>query len=158
MAEAKGTRAGDDLMRRLLGPAFLILVASLLAACRDGEAGLTPAGRNRSVIASAPLEIVGHRGAKGITPENTLASFQKALDLGVDMIELDVHLSKDGELVVIHDPNLERTTNGSGLVGDYTLEQPSPPVPGCAGDIRHARLKNDGAIGVSVLSLCSSPP
>ena len=74
------------------------------------------------MTASAPLEIVGHRGAKGIAPENTLASFQRALDLGVDMIELDVHLSKDGELVVIHDSNLERTTDGSGLVGDYTLE------------------------------------
>jgi glycerophosphoryl diester phosphodiesterase len=69
------------------------------------------------------LEIVGHRGAKGIAPENTLVGFQVALELGVDMIELDVHLSKDGELVVIHDPRLERTTDGRGLVSAYTLAE-----------------------------------
>lgn len=69
------------------------------------------------------FEILGHRGAKGIAPENTLASFQVALDVGVDMIELDVHLSKDGELVVIHDPDLARTTGGSGLICDLSLKE-----------------------------------
>lgn len=65
---------------------------------------------------------IGHRGAKGHTPENTLASFQKALDLGVDGIELDVHLSLDQKIVVIHDETLDRTTNGKGLVGALTLK------------------------------------
>ncbi len=65
---------------------------------------------------------IGHRGAKGHTPENTLASFQKALDLGVDGIELDVHLSLDGKIVVIHDETLDRTTNGKGLVSALTLK------------------------------------
>jgi len=66
---------------------------------------------------------IGHRGAMGYAPENTLASFDKALELGVDGIELDVHLCKSGELVVIHDARVNRTTNGKGLVIDKTLEE-----------------------------------
>ncbi|MBN1316796.1 MAG: hypothetical protein JXA42_15055 [Anaerolineales bacterium] len=69
------------------------------------------------------LEILGHRGARALAPENTYVSFQAALDANVDMIELDVHLSKDGELVVIHDPCLERTTDGTGQIGDFTLRE-----------------------------------
>jgi len=57
----------------------------------------------------------------GHAPENTLISFARALELGVDAIELDVHLSFDGEVMVIHDEHLERTTNGRGLVRDYSL-------------------------------------
>lgn len=66
---------------------------------------------------------VAHRGASGLAPENTLASFQKALDMGVDVLEMDVHLSKDGEVVVIHDSTVDRTTNGTGKVGDLDLDQ-----------------------------------
>src|SRR6185295_178724 len=67
--------------------------------------------------------VVGHRGAMGYCPENTLASFARALELGADWIELDVHLSRDGELIVIHDEALDRTTNGHGLVQDHTLAE-----------------------------------
>ena len=67
--------------------------------------------------------IIGHRGAKGYIAENTLASFQKALDLGVDMIELDVHRCASGEIVVIHDETIDRTTSGSGLVSEISLLQ-----------------------------------
>ena len=66
---------------------------------------------------------VGHRGAMGYEPENTLRSFKKALELGVDMIEFDVYVCKSGELVVIHDDTLERTTNGKGLVIEKTLAE-----------------------------------
>lgn len=66
---------------------------------------------------------IGHRGAMGHAPENTLTSFAKALDLGVDGIELDVHLCKSGELVVIHDGRVDRTTDGKGSVIDMTLEE-----------------------------------
>ncbi len=66
--------------------------------------------------------IIGHRGC-AYEPENTLRSFQKALALGVDMIELDVHASKDGYLMVIHDDTLDRMTNGHGLVSSYTKEE-----------------------------------
>jgi glycerophosphoryl diester phosphodiesterase len=61
---------------------------------------------------------IAHRGASGSAPEHTPAAFRRALETGVDMIELDVQLSRDGELVVIHDFHLERTTNGSGAVQD----------------------------------------
>src|ERR687886_2515618 len=67
--------------------------------------------------------VVGHRGAMGHCPENTLASFERALELGADWIELDVHLSRDGALVVIHDESLDRTTDGHGLVKDHTLAE-----------------------------------
>lgn len=66
---------------------------------------------------------IGHRGAKGYEPENTLASFQKAIELQVDGIELDVHLSSDNQLVVIHDKTINRTTNGKGLVKNYTAAE-----------------------------------
>lgn len=64
---------------------------------------------------------VGHRGAKGYEPENTLIGFQKAIDLQVNSIEFDVHLSADGEIIVIHDETLDRTTNGKGAVNNLTL-------------------------------------
>ena len=67
--------------------------------------------------------IYGHRGASGHAPENTLEAFRLALDMGADGFELDVHMSRDGELVVIHDETVDRTTNGSGLVRDLRLEE-----------------------------------
>ena len=66
---------------------------------------------------------IGHRGAKGLEPENTLRSFSKAIDLGVDMIEFDVRLTKDKKVVVIHDDKLDRTTNGKGLVKEKSLKE-----------------------------------
>jgi glycerophosphoryl diester phosphodiesterase len=67
--------------------------------------------------------VVGHRGAMGYCPENTLVSFERGLELGADWIELDVHLSRDRALIVIHDETLDRTTNGHGLVRDHTLAE-----------------------------------
>jgi glycerophosphoryl diester phosphodiesterase len=66
---------------------------------------------------------IGHRGAKGYVAENTLASFQKALDIGVNAIELDVHLSSDGKIMVIHDTTIDRTTSKTGFVKDFTSSQ-----------------------------------
>jgi glycerophosphoryl diester phosphodiesterase len=64
---------------------------------------------------------IGHRGARGYEPENTLIAFKKAIDLQVDLIELDVHLSADGELMVIHDETIDRTTNGKGAVNQFSV-------------------------------------
>ena len=64
-----------------------------------------------------------HRGYSGKYPENTILAFSKAIETGCDGIELDVHLSKDGELVIIHDEAVNRTTNGNGLVGSFTLKE-----------------------------------
>jgi glycerophosphoryl diester phosphodiesterase len=66
--------------------------------------------------------IIGHRGAAGDAPENTLASFALALEHGADGIELDVHLSKDGRIVVCHDLALDRTTNGKGWIFETNYE------------------------------------
>jgi glycerophosphoryl diester phosphodiesterase len=65
----------------------------------------------------------GHRGNPAEHPENTMRSFRSAIALGCDLIECDVHLSSDGRLVVIHDHTLDRTTNGTGLVHDYTAAE-----------------------------------
>lgn len=66
---------------------------------------------------------IAHRGASSLAPENTLAAFRKSLELGSDGFELDVQFSKDGKLVVIHDEKVDRTTNGKGLVKDFTLAE-----------------------------------
>ncbi|MEJ7837622.1 MAG: glycerophosphodiester phosphodiesterase family protein [Thermomicrobiales bacterium] len=69
------------------------------------------------------MAIYAHRGASIEFPENTLAAFQRAVDLGTAGVELDVHLSRDGVPVVIHDESVDRTTNGSGKIADLTLAE-----------------------------------
>jgi len=66
---------------------------------------------------------IGHRGARGLAPENTLKSFAKAIQLGADMVEFDVQLTKDKKIVVIHDFTVDRTTDGNGKVSRLTLEE-----------------------------------
>lgn len=67
--------------------------------------------------------IWAHRGASGYAPENTLAAFKKAIEMGADGIELDVQLTKDNKIVVIHDETINRTSNGCGWVKDLTFEE-----------------------------------
>ena len=69
------------------------------------------------------MEVWGHRGAYDHAPENTLKGFQLAADMGADGVEFDIQLTRDGEVVVIHDETLERTSNGSGWVKDFTLSE-----------------------------------
>ena len=96
-----------------------------------------------------PCKVFAHRGASHYAPENTLPAFALAAAQGADGIELDVHLSQDGELVVIHDEELDRTTDGTGLVRDHTLTQlqalcadnhmpglPTPASPPCGKCLR----------------------
>ncbi|MET8858519.1 MULTISPECIES: glycerophosphodiester phosphodiesterase family protein [unclassified Streptomyces] len=66
---------------------------------------------------------IGHRGVMGVEPENTLRSFTAAQNAGLDLIELDLHLSKDGALVVMHDAEVDRTTDGTGPIADKTLAE-----------------------------------
>ncbi len=66
---------------------------------------------------------IAHRGASAYEPENTLRSFKRAIEMGADMIELDVRLSKDGHLVVMHDEEVDRSTNGHGFVNEKTLSE-----------------------------------
>lgn len=67
--------------------------------------------------------IVGHRGAMGLAPENTLKAFKIGCESNAQAVECDIHLSKDKKLIVIHDNTLDRTTNGKGWVGDFTLAE-----------------------------------
>jgi glycerophosphoryl diester phosphodiesterase len=67
--------------------------------------------------------VIAHRGFSGVAPENTLVAIRRGIEIGADMAEIDVTLSKDGYVVVIHDETLDRTTNGTGPVSDATLEE-----------------------------------
>jgi glycerophosphoryl diester phosphodiesterase len=70
-----------------------------------------------------PMFIIAHRGDSAHRPENTLASFASALELGADLVEFDVQLTRDGHVVVVHDATLDRTTSGSGRVAEHTLAE-----------------------------------
>jgi len=67
--------------------------------------------------------VLGHRGAAGHAPENTMISFKKGIECGSDMLELDIHVSSDGEVVVMHDSDVVRTTNGKGPIENMTLAE-----------------------------------
>ena len=67
--------------------------------------------------------VAAHRGWSEKYPENTILAFEKALELGVDQIELDIRITKDDQLVVIHDATVDRTTNGTGAVNSFTLAE-----------------------------------
>jgi len=79
----------------------------------------------------APLLRVGHRGARGHAPENTMISFTTGAHMGVDAVETDVQLSQDGEVVLIHDHTVDRTTDGHGFVKDMTLAELKRLDAGC---------------------------
>ncbi|MEB2630849.1 glycerophosphodiester phosphodiesterase [Peribacillus frigoritolerans] len=91
------------------------------------------------IMQHSPIKI-GHRGASGYCPENTMASYKKAIELGADFLEVDIHLSKDDVLVVHHDPTLDRTTNGKGNLRDYTAAELKELD---AGSWYHSRYKNE---------------
>ncbi len=95
------------------GVAFTVLFSPFGQAFADG----TKVGERKQV------HNVAHRGATGYAPENTVAGFDLAVDMKADYIEIDVQRSKDGELVLIHDTTVDRTTDGNGKVGDLTFEQ-----------------------------------
>ena len=90
-----------------------------------------------TVMAAGPATLVAaHRGGAALWPENSLLAFRSALALGVDALELDLHLTADGEVVVLHDPSLDRTSTGTGAVRDLKLA-----------DLAAVRLKTrDGAV------------
>ncbi len=87
--------------------------ARVLRITRDGQPFYKWAG----------VKIVGHRGCVKFTPENTIPAFLKGIELGVDLLEMDVRETKDGELVIMHDEKVDRTTDGKGRVADLTLAE-----------------------------------
>lgn len=112
-------------MRRFAAIVGSLLLVWLWLACTAAPMAGGPATR-----------VAAHRGGAALWPENSLFAFREALALGVDALEFDLHMSADGEVVVIHDPTLERTTTAAGRVRDLKLA-----------DLARARLKTgDGAI------------
>jgi glycerophosphoryl diester phosphodiesterase len=79
-------------------------------------------GRKRTVGGEWPVNLA-HRGASALAPENTIEAFRLAVEAGAGGLELDVHMTRDGHLVVIHDASVDRTTNGTGAVSEMTLEE-----------------------------------
>ena len=72
---------------------------------------------------SEEVLVIAHRGGRGLWPENTLYAFERAAELGVDVLEMDIHSTSDGVLVTMHDDTVDRTTDGSGPIHDYTLTE-----------------------------------
>jgi glycerophosphoryl diester phosphodiesterase len=110
---------------RLFSRIGLFILLMLAVGCATMETGkaITPSVLTVTAPSESGVIFIGHRGAAGEAPENTLVAFQRGLEVGADAIELDVHLSKDDELVVIHDPRLERTSDGTGIVRDLTFAE-----------------------------------
>jgi glycerophosphoryl diester phosphodiesterase len=99
---------------------LLLIAVALIALTQSSRPASQPAVL--AALGEQPL-VIAHRGGKGLWPENSLFAFERASALGVDMLEMDLHRSNDGELVVIHDRTLERTTDGQGPVAALSLEQ-----------------------------------
>jgi glycerophosphoryl diester phosphodiesterase len=128
-------------LTRWLAPVAILMITSacaqspalspLAASARDGmdiEAQAKPGPYDKYFMAPVkpqrfPVKVIAHRGYSKVAPENTLAAFKAAIDAGADVLELDVQRTKDGQLVVMHDHDIERTTDGKGAVEDFTLEQ-----------------------------------
>ena len=98
---------------------FVLLVVAIVYMAFDALFGKKGYGQQRI----GELVVVAHRGGAGMAPENSLTCIRKGLESGADMIEIDIHLTKDGEIVVCHDREIDRTTNGKGRIADMTLEE-----------------------------------
>ena len=106
--------------RLVLMVIFLVLGLAVIAAATWARPAAPHAYYQQ--LSRFPL-VIAHQGGDGLRPGDTLAAFQHAADLGVDVLEMDIHRTQDGVLVVMHDATLERTTDGSGAIQDMTLEQ-----------------------------------
>src|SRR5262249_56462636 len=121
-----------------------VVAAGVVRGYGGGDDGTAPARRRDRCDAALVRErpdrdrevtrIAAHRGGAALWPENSLLAFRNAMVLGSDLLEMDVHLTRDRTVAVIHDPTLERTTDGAGPVADVT-----------AADLRRLRLRGPGA-------------
>jgi glycerophosphoryl diester phosphodiesterase len=90
-----------------------------------GMASRPRVSRDYAFFEGPEPRVIAHRGGAGLWPENTIHAFERAVELGVDVLEMDVHATADGELVVIHDPTLDRTTSGTGRVRERSWSEVS---------------------------------
>lgn len=99
---------------------LIALLATSLAVCAQRSKTLV---KELNDFKSKKVLVVSHRGDWRNAPENSLQAFKNCIDMGVDMIEIDLHKTKDGQLVLMHDNTINRTTDGKGKVSDYTLAE-----------------------------------
>lgn len=106
-------------LRVLIGVVVVLIIVYIVLAL------LTQPVADHAFFAQFPPEplVIAHRGGKGLWPENTLYAFEHAVDLGVDVLEMDIHSTADGVLVVMHDDTVDRTTDGSGPIQALTLDE-----------------------------------
>ncbi|WP_342387866.1 glycerophosphodiester phosphodiesterase [Salinicoccus bachuensis] len=110
----------DTLVKTLL--TIVLLIGALVVS--NGQHTVSAAGKSGMADhASKHTLNIAHRGASGYAPENTMAAFDKALEMKADYIEIDIQLSRDGEVVLMHDAMVDRTTDGSGRIDAFTLEE-----------------------------------
>lgn len=110
-------------MKKLLWLIVIAVVAGIIWFVRDiirFEVADTP---TEVELGPTDVAVIAHRGASGNFPENTIAAIHAGVEAGADMVEIDVHLSKDGKAIIIHDATLERTTSGSGRVDEMTFAE-----------------------------------
>ena len=105
------------------GDESLVCVLCLVSVVIGVQSGSAAEGDATTGIQMPSRGICAHRGASDTHPENTLAAFREAIQLGAHMIEFDVALSKDGQLVLMHDTTVDRTTDGDGPVSELTLAE-----------------------------------
>jgi glycerophosphoryl diester phosphodiesterase len=108
-------------VRKRVGRALISLAILLIAIYAAVTLLAKPASDHPFFSSQDGVLVMAHRGGRGLWPENTLYAFEQAVELGVDVLEMDIHATKDGELVVIHDSTVDRTTNGIGSVQSFTL-------------------------------------
>ena len=101
----------------------LAFLMTLLGGCHGPGGAPTANEAARRTLSSAAVEVIAHRGASAERPENTMSSFRRAAELEADRIELDVQLTRDGQVVVFHDADLDRTTDGSGPLTEHTWDE-----------------------------------
>jgi glycerophosphoryl diester phosphodiesterase len=109
-------------MARRIGKGLLILLVVLLLVY-GLAAVFSPSRPDRPVLAEPAFLVMAHQGGDKLWPGNTLYAFERAAEMGVDVLEMDIHRTADGVLVVIHDDTVDRTTNGSGRVREMTLAE-----------------------------------
>lgn len=126
-------------MRKLISFSFCICLA-IAAVAQESTARFREILKSFKEPGNSIVMIAAHRGAHLEDPENSMAAFRKSVELGIDIIELDVRCTKDGVLVLVHDKTVDRTTNGKGNVKDLTFEE-----------IRKLRLKHNGQLTEEVV-------
>jgi glycerophosphoryl diester phosphodiesterase len=100
---------------------ILLVLSAILLVVYGGLSYLAKPVPNHPYFNPAGFMVIAHRGGRSLGPENTIFTYRRAVDLGVDVLEIDVHLTRDNRLAVIHDKTVDRTTNGSGKVASYKL-------------------------------------